>query len=78
MLGGETTAAPKEKSREMKICGYGVYMVWEQGLRLGSAFGMPGQHQSEGMVYKCFGRSSRCSGGPAGSCAPGRDPETVT
>eukprot|EP00439_Symbiodinium_sp_Y106_P028760 s5243_g3.t1 len=30
------------------------------------------------MVYRCFGRSSRCSGGPAGSCAPGRDPETVT
>ena len=44
MLGGETTAAPNEKSREMRICGvnmsgcgYGVYMVWEQGLRLGSA-----------------------------------------
>ncbi|CAE7243445.1 RPS6 [Symbiodinium natans] len=30
------------------------------------------------MVYKCFGRASRCSGGPPGSCAPGRDPATVT
>ncbi|CAE7785744.1 unnamed protein product [Symbiodinium sp. CCMP2592] len=30
------------------------------------------------MVYRCFGRASRCSGGPPGSCASGRDPGTIT
>eukprot|EP00439_Symbiodinium_sp_Y106_P023885 s6647_g2.t3 len=30
------------------------------------------------MVYRCFGRASRCSGGSPGSCAPGRDPGTIT
>ncbi|CAE8690050.1 unnamed protein product [Polarella glacialis] len=32
---------------------------------------------SPGSVFKCFGDERRCPGGPPGTCAPGRDNETI-
>ncbi|CAE8711814.1 unnamed protein product [Polarella glacialis] len=32
---------------------------------------------SPGSVFQCFGDSKRCPGGPPGTCAPGRDNETI-
>ncbi|CAE8595498.1 unnamed protein product [Polarella glacialis] len=32
---------------------------------------------SPGSVFKCFGDARRCPGGPPGTCAPGRDNETI-
>lgn len=56
------------------LCGVGASCPGSDTLEV-----LPGFHSkphNPGLIYKCFGLPGRCPGGPPGSCANGRDPNS--
>ncbi|CAE8630388.1 unnamed protein product, partial [Polarella glacialis] len=64
-----------DASGECVLCGEGIKCDGSGKVKVLKGFFTGAD--SPGSVFKCFGDARRCPGGPPGTCAPGRDNETI-